>query len=602
MNFKNNISSPLYLLYAFAIAFSGCSDAEEEPEKLQNIILSVDKNELKSDGHDIVTFSIRADEKDISSDQEAEIMYREENRALSGNAFSTGISGTHRFYATYKGLQSPEVQVNARPPVLALSADATSLKANGKSAVTFSATLDGENVTGSAEIFYRDGDAEVVLENNTFTTGQTGSYEFYGRYGELVSNAVTVTATPFVLTLTSDRTAVKTGEEVTFTAISDEMDDVSASIALHITRNGSEEVFNSRLFIPSSFGSYSVYATFEERTSGAVEIEVTPASVTVSADKGSVMATGVDAATFSVFADGIQVADGAEIYRRGEPEDLRLAEHLFATNLEGAYTFYAQYAGIQSGDIRITASRAAFYGQSCAMEVVATWCGYSPQLITVFHEIKKQHSDRIQILSLHRSASGLESRDVDAEDFLTHYGWDVTPFGILDLSNVLLIRRVERIYELHQSMRRAFPATSGIAIVSEKTANSIQVEVNVKVNVTDEYRVYAFIVEDDVVKRQTIYTDDQTVRDDNFVSQAVATYSMPGDYRPYEGKSLGVIQNGEMVAERFSIPLDKAVTDRVINYSNCRVIAYTLKKNGDRYYINNVATCPVDGSVDYKYE
>lgn len=603
MNSKKNIINLFCLLYTLTIALSGCSDTDgSENENPQNIILSADKNEFKSDGNEIVTFSIHADGKDISSYQETEIIYKEENYTLSGKTFSTNISGIHHFYAKYKGLRSPEIQINARPTVLVLSADMTLLKANGKNSVTFSVTADGENVTGDAEFFYQNGDTEVVLKNNTFTTEKVGLYEFHCRYKEQVSNAITITATPFVLTLTSDKTTIKTGEEVTFTAISDDMTDVSSSIALHVTCNGKEDIFDSNTFTPSSFGSYSIYATFEERISNVIEIEVIPASVTISVDKNILKSTGIDAATFSVLADGIQVND-AEIYMRGEPKDTKLTEYQFSTYLQGAYSFYAQYAGIQSEDIGITVHLANFYKQSCAMEVVATWCGYSPQMISAFHQVKEQYSDRIHIISLHRSNSGLGSTDVDAEDFLEYFNWSGVPFGILDLSNTLP-RSAEKIRELSISMKQLHPATSGIAIVSEKTDNSINVKLKVKVNETDEYRLYAFIVEDNVVKRQTIYINgskDNTVWDDNYVNHAVATYTMPG-YKPYAGKPLGVIQNGEEVTGSFSIPLGKTVTDRAINYSNCRVVAYTLKKSGDQYYINNTATCQINGSVDYKYE
>jgi hypothetical protein len=69
-----------------------------------------------------------------------------------------------------------------------------------------------------------------------------------------------------------------------------------------------------------------------------------------------------------------------------------------------------------------------------------------------------------------------------------------------------------------------------------------------------------------------------------------------------ELKSYGNEMNGEEATETISIPLDKIVTKRTVNYSNCRVIAYVLKKSGANFYINNTASCPVNGSTDYNYE
>ena len=682
MSLEKNILRLICIL-SFTITGISCSGPDEKLEKPTSIILSVDKNNFKSDGNESVTFSVKANEKDITNS--ARIIYKEENTPLSGNNFSTNIPGTYTFYATFENLSSSDVKVNAMPIILILSADTTYIKANGKSAVTFSATADGSNVTGDVEIFFEYGESETLLEDNKFTTDQEGSYNFYCKYKDNVSNHITISVAPFTLTLkattssikangtetvaftvmadddditneakiyrkegedviliegntfetthegnyeffaqhqkqtsnpvyieaiisrlslTSNKLAAKTSESIAFSAISDDINDVSSDMTLHITFNDKEETLNGNVFTPVSFGTYSVFASFEGRVSNTIKLEISPANVTLSADKNALKSTGADFATFTVYADG-KIINGADIYFKREAGDILINDNKFSSNIQGTFSFYAHFAETKSELTDITVHFVNFKKQSCAMEVVATWCGYSPQMINAFHQVHKLYSDYIHIVSIHRSSSYLGSSDMKAEEFMNLYETSGTPFGIVDFEEEISHRSAEGIASAQRHSAHMHPATSGIAITSQKTDNSINVTLKVKANEANEYNVCAIIVEDNIVKQQLIYLNnskDNTVLDNNYVHHSVATYIMPNT-NLYTGKPLGMLQEGSEVTETFSIPLDKVVTeDRIINHSNCRVVAYVLKKENGKFYINNSATCPINGSVGFRYE
>ncbi|MDR2914727.1 MAG: Omp28-related outer membrane protein [Tannerella sp.] len=674
----------LFCLLLLAGINASCSESENT-EKPSSIILSADKNNLKSDGNEVVTFSISADGKDISTT--ARLFYKAEDNTsfeLYGKTFSTNIAGTYSFFATYESLISSEVEVNAMPIILIFSADTTIIKANGSSRTTFSVTADGENVTNKVEFFRKSEEADILLENNTFTTDQEGSYEFYCKYNDHISNTITITAVPFLLTLkadatsikangkeqvrfsvtaddnditseakiyrkegdnnillenntfettkegnyeffaqyqkqtsnpvsieaiisrltlTSDKTTLKTGENITFSAISDDINDVSSQITLHVAYGDKEESLTGNTYTPSEFGTYTIFATYDDRKSNTIEIAVSPANVTLSADKTSLKSTGADIATFTVYADG-KVIDDADIYMKGETESTKINDPKFSSSVQGTYSFYAQYAGTKSEDIYLSVYFVNFAKISCAMGVVATWCGYSPEMINAFHQILNACPDQIQPISIHRSTSLLGSSDINSEEFMEKYGTTGTPFGVMDYDDILS-RTYASIYKSYQAMKQSHPVKSGIAITSLINDTSIDVKLRVKVNETNEYSVGAIIVEDGIVKRQIIYHNDSKDNSDwieDFVHNSVATYIMPGT-NLYTGKSLGTIQPGNEVSESFSISLNKVVTDkRTVNHSNCRVVAYIIKKEGDNYYIDNAATCPVNGSVDFKYE
>lgn len=81
------------------------------------------------------------------------------------------------------------------PDQLALEADVTTIEANGKDAVTFTAKLNGVECTADAKIICTDNDV-AELEGNTFSTTAPGRYTFVATVGETTSNAVVITADP----------------------------------------------------------------------------------------------------------------------------------------------------------------------------------------------------------------------------------------------------------------------------------------------------------------------------------------------------------------------------------------------------------------------
>lgn len=78
------------------------------------------------------------------------------------------------------------------PAQLTLSANVSSIDADGIDVATFSALLDGADVTHEATIECTSGAAE--LSGNTFATTEPGVYTFVASYGNAVSNQVAITA------------------------------------------------------------------------------------------------------------------------------------------------------------------------------------------------------------------------------------------------------------------------------------------------------------------------------------------------------------------------------------------------------------------------
>jgi len=604
----NTFSTNIPGVHSFFASYEGLrSDNIQINAEEIILVLSADTNLIKSNGTGQVTFTVMADDRNITPEAEIYYMEGETEVKLESNVFTTEVEGVYDFYCKYNGIVSNKITVNAIPCVLTLKADLASINANGYDTVTFTVFGDDEDITDKAEIYLKEGENATKLESNTFTATVSGNYEFFAKYNGHASEVITIDAVTSKLNIYVSPGLVYVGQTVTVLAIYNDTYDVSSEITLNIKNGDEEENIQGNSYTVTSFGTRLISATYKGTVSDTFELRVIPSKVEILSDKTEIIWSGTDTASFTVIVDGKTVND-AEIYQVGDIQDIRIDNQWFTSKVNGVYTFYALYSGVKSNIIHINVKPAQFLKRSVIMEAVATWCGFSPQMIMAFHEVRAEYSDYIDIVSMHCHNSLLESTEIRGEELLSFMGREGTPFGFIDLFQQLT-RTKDAIVRAYSDMKMIYPVTSSVAISSHTTTDSIIVKLKIKASQTNEYSVGAIIVEDNIVKRQRFYPDFQThdnaYYDETFVHYGVATYQIPGT-EFHTGVPLGVISEGNEASYSFSIPLDKTVTpDRTVNLNNCRVIAYVMKRNAaweNRLVVNNSASCPLNGSVDYQYE
>lgn len=94
------------------IDYYGVKELYVKPEEQLNIALSVDKNEIKTDGEESVTFSVSLNNQSITNG--VTIYSLNDSKALNGMSFSTTEAGEYRFIAQYNGSYSNEVRIVAK--------------------------------------------------------------------------------------------------------------------------------------------------------------------------------------------------------------------------------------------------------------------------------------------------------------------------------------------------------------------------------------------------------------------------------------------------------------------------------------------------------
>ena len=491
-----------------------------------------------------------------------------------------------------------------------LSADKTSIKANNKDEAIFTVTVNGEEMSSSV-IITQTGNTTPV-ESMRFTTDSAALYTFYATYQNIKSNEITIDAIEIDILLTVDKQTIKANNKdtVVFSVKADD-EDVTSSATI-ICNDIPDSTLTDAGFYTKTPGTYTFYALYDGKKSNEVEVDATEVILSLSVDKPSILANNSDKATFTVMADDENVTSAALIMLKSNRGEVLLESPEFVTDEASLYTFYAIYDDERTNEINVETTFVAltFLRSYCIVEISSNTCPNCPLMTEELKKKQQSLPGRIHIITVHPFGGYCYSELAGALAETANSFADKAntlppppPVAMIDLVYAVNLYPTTTSRRLNDALDRATLARdrvslTGMAIESTVNNKAINFTVNFKTNKTGIYRFYAFIVEDGVVHRQLL--SDRTV-DWDYVHNNVATYQLAGD--PFMGVNLGTIETGHEVTRNFTIHTDDFDTGREVNLANCRIVGYTLRTNdGINYFVDNVTTCPVNGSVRYLYE
>ena len=275
-------------------------DENEGEEQVEGpIVLSASTDTIVADGNDKISFTIMQDTVDVTSLSKIFV----NDSLIEGNEFKTTVAGDYTVIAKKNDtIISNEIKFFAKEvkndegeeeKPIELTAEPTTITANGEDAVTFTVKQDDEDVTNETEIYVNDN----KIEGYTFTSTTVGTFTAYAKKGELKSNEVTITVNevPVVpekpIELTADKTNIKANgvDAITFT-VTQEGDDVTSQSEIFV--NGGK--LEGNIFRTNAAGSYTVYA----KKNDAVSNEMT------------ITAEQVEGGSNVVFAEGVTLTSG----------------------------------------------------------------------------------------------------------------------------------------------------------------------------------------------------------------------------------------------------------------------------------------------------
>ena len=504
-------------------------------------------------------------------------------------------------------------------PEIKISADKTSIIANNKDQTIFTVTVDGEDMTSSV-IITQTGKTTPV-EGISFSTDLAGSYTFYATYHDIQSNEISIDAIDIDIDIVliineqlnspSETHTIKANNKdmASFSVKADEED--VTPYATIIQAEATDSIISDAGFYTKIPGSYTFYAMYDGKKSNEVRIDASAVALSISVDKTSIIANNSDRATFTVEADGENVTSSAVIMQKSNRYDIILDSPEFLTDEAASYSFYALYDNTKSNETSVEATfvELAFLGSYSIIEIASNTCPNCPLMTAELKKIQQALPGRIHVITLHpfgqycySELAGALAETANGFAERANTLPPPPPVAMIDLHDAVNLYPTITFQQLDAALKRATFARdrvslTGMAIQSTAYNNVIDFVVNIKTKKTGAYRFFAFIVEDGIVHRQIL--NDRTV-DQNYVHNNVATFQLTGD--PLMGVDLGTILTGSEVSRNFLIHTD-IDTGRDVNLANCRIVCYTLRTNdGANYFVDNVTTCPVNGSVRYLYE
>lgn len=350
---------------------------------------------------------------------------------------------------------------------------------------------------------------------------------------------------------------------------------------------------------------------------GGVQEEITPVidgPIVLAADSGQVRCDGADVVTFNVTVTDAQgqqhdVTEYAEIYVKNDQSALSGA--VFSTEAEGEYVFYAVYGLSLSNEVVVMAvndipqlpedpqeSSTAFKHRMLLVQHTGTGCVNCPRMMeslktlsedesynSLYHHVASHsynggegdaaYSDAARNLSMVYNVSG---------------NYPSLTFNFTTVSTGTDLKEIKsQIDQLRKSQ-----ADAGIAASASLSGDDILVNIEVKSAVDNNYRVAAWILEDDIYSIQAGMSESWHNTHENalrYMAGAVSQFS-------FVGEKLGKLDQGEKAQKMFVIPVQD-------NWAveNCEVlILVTAADANGNYDIVNCALCQIGDSVSYDYK
>ena len=356
-------------------------------------------------------------------------------------------------------------------------------------------------------------------------------------------------------------------------------------------------------------------------------------SLLLVADKTTIYDNGVDAATFTLYYDGMIVERGYDLFI-GTDENF-MAGNQFVSDKQGSFDIWAAYGTLISNTITINVeatppaapavpedanpTKTNFKRRVLLTQFTGTGCGFCPLMMNALHEILKSpaYGDEVVIAAAHlyntsdpaflSEAQTLDDALMGSHGFPSVFS-DLNKAGFGDATFASLSDCID-------TAQNRVSVKGGVAVSSQYHAedNYIVINVNVKAKETTEFRVGAWLLEDNISGTQEVYADPYKTTgeliqpldgvDFDKHNNCIRLANSKATNTDFSGFSLGVIEAGQTASREFAFKLktNGKGGKNYWNHDNLRVIAFISTKEGSKWLVNNVVKCPKDGSVDFEY-
>ena len=334
----------------------------------------------------------------------------------------------------------------------------------------------------------------------------------------------------------------------------------------------------------------------------------TEGTLTLEVDKLIIQSNGTDASTLTVKFNGKALTEEIVIFDGdNKPVDLGTS-FKFTTAEAGEFTFYANYKTFISNKVTITAvttsvpetpadpkpSSTSFVRRVLITKFTGEQCQFCPNATAALHKFFDEHE-------LAANAVKAEAHTFSSDDPAYFGGsfYSVSSFPTICVDWSILTTNVDynSISTIVTDRYESEDAKAGISVNSVCADGAITFKVCVKAAETGQYRVGAWLLEDNIKGQQK----GAPVGEENSWYHEFDDCIRIADSKSgtsYAGIKLGNIEAGKTAEKMFAWTLKDGW--KVENLKLCVFVSVPDEK-GYSYIVNNVITAPVNGITQFEY-
>ena len=315
------------------------------------------------------------------------------------------------------------------------------------------------------------------------------------------------------------------------------------------------------------------------------------------ASSQTITANGEDEVAFEVYYGANPVTAEAQIALVSHPEK-EWNGSSFKTTEAGEYIFKATYEGVESEEVKVMANpyvsnfTSRFDRHICIMDFTGAWCSFCPEGYRTLESLVSNPyagwSDIVTIMALHDGKGGNDPMALPVTNTIhSAFGLPSFPAFVTDLRDSgLLTESFEKIRESLNASLDEYPAQCDVKVTSSLSGDVLTVDVTLFAEIAGEYGVSVWLVEDGVVAPQKDGSADYAEWNHKHVVRALLSNYWNGD-------KLGTLAREAEGSKSYTytLPAEWKKEDMT-------VVALAITPDG---YVNNVAVCELNQSVDYKY-
>lgn len=316
--------------------------------------------------------------------------------------------------------------------------------------------------------------------------------------------------------------------------------------------------------------------------------------------------------TFTVIdKDGNDVTTNAYIFDKAH--DWAEVSNPFTPTIDDDYVFFASVDGKLSNEVTVSVvatipelpidaepENTLFNHRILLVDHTGNTCGNCPDMMLALKDVAEStdkngvsYHDKYYEAMAHSYTTGDPAYSKAAAVVSTHFGVTAYPNATYNFYHATKSpQNAAHIKSQIDALWRAEGADASVAASSIVANSSVVVNTVVKAAKNNEYRITAWLLEDNIYAQQTNGREDWMHYHDNAIRQSITSDTI-------NGVDLGSISAGETKSTALTLKISSDKWNR----DNFKVMLIVSAKNAQgKFEVANVAICPANGNVEYNYK